>query len=149
MMNPITRYIIKRRMKKGGLKFTRDELLKSRPVRNSLIKWDKSEKDIVSLVVPQKRTLWIKVISAIFMLPRSRVILLDDVGSYVWTLCDGHNSIDSVVRALCNRYKLTRKEAETSLLVYFRKLGRRGIIVFAVPKAAEQDTEKTGMELRA
>ncbi|UCF68387.1 MAG: PqqD family protein, partial [Acidobacteriota bacterium] len=65
--------------------------------------------------------------------------------------CDGHNSIDSIVKALCNRYKLTHKEAETSLLAYFRKLGKRGMIAFAMPKKASQETkeEEAGPSLRA
>ncbi|MGQ9610665.1 MAG: PqqD family protein [bacterium] len=111
--------------------------MKSRPIRNSVIKWEKSEKGEVSLIVPQKDVLWVKIISKVFMLPNSRVVVLDEVGSFVWTLCDGYNSIDTIVKALCNRYKLTYKEAETSLLEYFRKLGRRGIIGFAVTKKAE------------
>lgn len=144
MINPIRSFLIKRKMKKGGLRFSRDDLLKSRPIRNSLIKWEESENGEVSLVVPQKSTLWVRIISRIFMLPRSRVVALDEVGSFVWTMCDGHNSIDSVVRTLCNKYKLTRKEAETSLLAYFRKLGKRGMVGFAVPKAkdsAKQEVE--------
>ena len=143
-MNPINRFLMKRKMKKGGLSFTRSDVLKSRPVRNSLIKWEKSETGEVSLVVPQKNTVWIRIVSTIFMLPRSRVVALDEVGSFVWTICDGHNSIDSIVRALCNKYKLTRKEAETSLLAYFRKLGKRGMVGFAVPKSkasAKQEAE--------
>ncbi|HGE70720.1 TPA: PqqD family protein [Candidatus Poribacteria bacterium] len=134
-MNFIRRFLIERRRKKSGLQFNRDDILKSRPVRNSLIKWEQhSETKIVSLTVPQKEVLWIKIVSKIFMLPKSRVIVLDEVGSFVWTLCDGYNSIDTIVRALCNKYKLTRKEAETSLLEYFRRLGKRGIIGFAVLK---------------
>lgn len=141
MIDFIRDLLIKRKRKKSGLNLTRDDILKSRPVRNSLIKWEKSESDIVSLVVPQKNALWVRIISKVFMLPRSRVIVLDEVGSFVWTLCDGYNSIDSIVRALCNRYKLTRKEAETSLLEYFRKLGKRGIVGFAVSKKADQKAE--------
>jgi len=140
-MYSIHRFFIERKRKKRGLNFTRDDVLKSMPVRNSLIKWNESEDRIVSLVVPQKNALWVKIISKIFMLPRSRVIVLDEVGSFVWALCDGHNSIDTIVRALCNRYKLTRKEAETSLLEYFRKLGKRGIIGFAVLRKSDQKAE--------
>lgn len=142
MMNPISNFLVRRRMKKGGLRFTKSDVLKSRPVRNSLIKWEKSEGNgLISLVVPQKKTLWVKIISKIFMLPSSRVVALDEVGSFVWDMCDGHNSIESIVRALCNRYKLTRKEGETSLLAYFRKLGKRGMVGFAVPKDAKQEIE--------
>jgi hypothetical protein len=134
-MNFIRRLLIERSRKKSGLKFNRDDILKSRPVRNTLIKWEQQpETKIVSLTVPQKEVWWTKITSKIFMLPKSRVISLDEVGSFVWTLCDGYNSIDVIVKALSNKYKLTHKEAETSLLEYFRKLGKRGIIGFAVLK---------------
>jgi len=134
-MNFIRRLLLERRRKKSGLKFNKDDVLKSRPVRNTLIKWEQQpETKIISLTVPQKEVWWIRIVSKLFMLPKSRVIVLDEVGSFVWNLCDGYNSIDTIVRALCNKYKLTRKEAETSLLEYFRKLGKRGIIGFAVLK---------------
>ncbi len=136
-MNILSRFLLERRRKKSGLNFTKDDIMKSRPVRNSVIKWEQSEKGEVSLIVPQKDVLWVRIISKVFMLPNSRVVVLDEVGSFVWTLCDGYNSIDTIVKALCNRYKLTHKEAETSLLEYFRKLGRRGIIGFVVTKKAE------------
>jgi hypothetical protein len=134
-MNFIRRLILDRRRKKSGLKFDKDDILKSRPVRNTLIKWEQHpETNLVSLTVPQKKVWWINITSKVFMLPKSRVIVLDEVGSFVWTFCDGYNSIDTIVRALSNKYKLTHKEAETSLLEYFRKLGKRGIIGFAVLK---------------
>lgn len=140
-MNPIRSFLVKRRMKKSGLSFTRSDVLKSRPVRNSLIKWEKSENGEISLIVPQKNTLWVRIVSKIFMLPGSRVVALDEVGSFVWSMCDGHNSIDGIVKALCNKYKLTRKEAETSLLAYFRKLGKRGMLGFAVSKKVKHEME--------
>ena len=134
-MNFIRRFLLERRRKKSGLKFNKDDVLKSRPVRNSIIKWEQQpETQIISLTVPQKEVLWVRLISKAFMLPKSRVIVLDEVGSFVWGLCDGSNTIDTIIRALSNKYKLTRKEAETSLLEYFRRLGKRGIIGFAVEK---------------
>ena len=137
-MNFIRRFLLDRRRKKSGLKFNKDDVFKSRPVRNNLIKWEEqTETKLISLTVPQKEILWVKLISKAFMLPRSRVIVLDEVGSFVWNLCDGFNNIDTIVKALSNRYKLTRKEAETSLLEYFRKLGKRGIIGFAVEKKSQ------------
>ena len=144
-MNLIHRFLLERKIKKSGLKLTREDLLRSRPVRNSLVKWNESENGEVSLIVPQKKTLWVRILSAISMLPRSRVVALDELGSLVWTMCDGHNSIDSIVKTLRHKYKLTRKEVDASLLAYFRKLGKRGIIAFAVPKAkapSEQEMER-------
>lgn len=117
--------------------------MKSIPVRNSLIKWEEADNGEVSLVVPQKETLWVKVVSKVFMLPKSRVVVLDEVGSSVWVMCDGHNSIDIIVKALSNKYKLTHKETETSLLAYFRKLGKRGILGFAVQKQKQEPDENS------
>lgn len=129
------RHLLKGKKNKAGLQFKRDDVLKSRPVRNTIIKWDEHpETHLVSLTVPQKEVFWVKIVSKFFMLPKSRVVALDEVGSYVWSLCDGYNTIDAIVRTLCNKYKLTRKEAETSLLEYFRRLGKRGMIGFAVEK---------------
>jgi len=72
------------------------------------------------------------------MLPNKRVVALDEVGSFVWEQCDGNNTIDVIVRKIRNKYNLTRKEAETSLLMYMRQLGKRGYIGFAVPKEQVQ-----------
>jgi len=127
--------LFKRKKKKDNLEFKRDDILKSIPVRNSLIKWSEHEETkLISLTVPQKDVFWVRLISKVFMLPKSRVIALDEVGSMVWILCDGYNNIDTIIKTLCNKYKLTRKEAETSLLEYFRRLGKRGIIGFAIQK---------------
>lgn len=142
-MDPIRQFLIRRKMKKSGLRFSRTDVMKSIPIRNSLIKWEEAENGEVSLVVPQKETLWVKVISKAFMLPKSRVVVLDEVGSSVWVMCDGHNSIDTIVRSLSNKYKLTHKETETSLLAYFRKLGKRGILGFAVQKQKQEPDENS------
>jgi len=114
-------------------------------VRNSIIKWELDQNDEASLVIPQKGKLWVRIVSRIFMLPDKRVVALDEVGSFVWMQCDGNNSIDMIVRQLRNKYNLTRKEAETSLLMYMRQLGKRGFVGFAVPKEqAQQIAAKRG-----
>ena len=116
----------------------KDAILKSMPVRNSIIKWELDENGEASLVIPQKEKLWVKITSRIFMLPDKRVVALDEVGSFVWSQCDGNNSIDAIIRKIRNKYNLTRKEAETSLLMYMRQLGKRAYIGFAVPKEQAQ-----------
>jgi hypothetical protein len=131
MLNTI---LYKLRLKKRPDSFNREDILNALPLRNKLIEWELDDKGEVSLVIPQKQKLWVRLASKIFMLPDKRVIVLDDVGSYVWELCDGQNQIHQVVKQLCKRYKMTRKEAETSLFTYMRQLGKRGIIGFAVPK---------------
>ena len=120
--------------KRPDSQFDRQNIVNALPLRNSLIKWEIDDKDEVTLVIPQKQTLWVRAVSKLFMMPEKRVIVLDEVGSYVWQLCDGKNSIKQVVKHLCERYHMTRKEAETSLFTFMRQLGKRNIVGFAVPK---------------
>ena len=120
--------------KRPDTQFDRERILNALPLRNQLIKWDIDDKEEVSLVIPQQQKLWIRIASKIFSLPDKRVIVLDDVGSYVWRLCDGKNSISQIVKHLSKQYRMTRKEAETSLFTFMRQLGKRNIIGFAVSK---------------
>lgn len=122
--------------KRPGFKVSREEVLKAIPLRNTAIKWEMDEKGEVSLVVPQKDKLWVKLVSRIFMIPSKRVVVLDEVGSFVWSMCDGKNDVEKIIRGLCDRYNLTRKEAEVSLLAFFKQLGKRGFLGFAVDKSS-------------
>ena len=130
------------RLKKRPPNLGRENVVQSIPLRNTVIKWEMDDKNEVSLVIPQKDKLWVKITSKIFMIPDKRVVVLDDVGSFVWTLCDGKNSIEHIVRRLCNKYNLTRKEAEVSLLTYMRQLGKRGFVGFAVSKEQYEKAQK-------
>jgi len=120
--------------KPPGFKVPRDVMLKAIPVRNAAIKWEVDKKGEVALVIPQKDKLWVKIVSRLFRIPPKKVIVLDEVGSYVWRLCDGKNDVAKIVDSLCKRYNLTRKEAEVSLLIFFRQLSKRGLLGFAVDR---------------
>ncbi|MDE0185971.1 MAG: PqqD family protein [Candidatus Poribacteria bacterium] len=135
MINTI---LYKLRLKKRpDSEFDRERILNALPLRNQLIKWEVDDKEEVSLVIPQQQKLWIRIASKIFSLPDKRVIVLDDVGSFVWRLCDGNNSISQIAKHLSAQYRMTRKEAETSLFTFMRQLGKRNIIGFAVSKKAK------------
>merc|ERR1712202_52245 len=116
----------------------RGELMKTLPLRNQLVKWEVDEKGEVSLTIPQDHKMWLRVLAKLFSLPGKRVIVLDDVGSYMWQLCDGQNSLRRISKQLSDKYNLTAKEAEMSLVEYLRALGKRGIIGFAVTKNMEK-----------
>ena len=112
--------------------------MKTLPLRNQLVKWEVDEKGEVSLTIPQDHKMWLRVLAKLFSLPGKRVIVLDHVGSYVWQLCDGQNSLRRISKQLSDKYNLTAKEAEMSLVEYLRALGKRGIIGFAVTKNMEK-----------
>ena len=118
----------------------RTQVMKAFPVRNQLITWEIDDKGEAALVIPQKETLWLRLVSKLFMLPGKRVIVLDSIGTYVWRMCDGKHTISQIIKGIQNQYQLTRKEAETSLFTFMQQLGKRNFIQFAIPK---QNTSAT------
>ncbi len=113
---------------------TRQESLSAHPVRNSAVEWNETEEGEVLIILRPRTDRVARVLKWIFPPPRERRIALDMVGSEVWRLCDGRTSVDQIIRRMARRYKLNRKEAETSTTEYLRQLGRRRLVGFAVPE---------------
>ena len=86
----------------------------------------------VMLSVPRRKTWWIKALSRVFYVPSKRTVVLDEIGSRVWALCDGQNTVEYVITTLRRHYKLEHKEAEVSTLTYLKQLAEKGLIGFAV-----------------
>lgn len=111
----------------------RREFLALRPARNPRIEW--SEVDGKSVLrIPRANNWKVKLINVFFPVPDDKKVILDAIGSHVWTRCDGENRIEDLVRELQREYKLGAREAELSLQQFFKDLGRRGYIGFAVEK---------------
>src|SRR5690349_8641873 len=81
-------------------KFSKQEVLAAVPVRNALVEWELNDEQEVVLKVPrrQDRVGWI--LSRFFAAPEYKQIVLDELGSDVWQLCTGTNSVDAIVRAV-------------------------------------------------
>jgi len=128
-----------------GLRFrrrtplTREQSLESVPVRNQAIEAEETEDGEVRLVIPLRQTWWARLLSRLFYVPKTRRIALDEVGSFVWGLCDGKHNVRQIIQALCQRYRLHRKEAEVSVVAYLRQLARKGIIGIAVLKTPSDE----------
>jgi Coenzyme PQQ synthesis protein D (PqqD) len=109
-------------------KITRQEILSAVPVRNTLIEWETNEHDEVVLKVPRRRDRVGRLLHRVFVAPPFKQVVLDEVGSDVWQLCTGENSVDAIVKTLAKKYKLSRREVELSLASYLRTLAQRGFI---------------------
>ena len=104
----------------------RGAILQSLPLRNQLIEWEVDDKGEVSLVIPQKETLWLRLVAKLFMLPGKRVVVLDDVGAFVWQLCDGHNSIGQIVKHLCGEVSHDEKRGGDIAVHVYASVGQAG-----------------------
>lgn len=120
-----------------SLQRSRADVLKSVPLRNPLVEWKKEETGEVSLILPADQKRHLRLLIRLFNLPNKRVVALDEVASFVWEQCDGERAFEEIAHELTGKFRLTRREAEASLAEFFRILGRRGMLGFAVPKSAK------------
>lgn len=107
-------------------------MMNSRPARNELLSWDTTESGEAQITVTREETWKTRLLSKVFYIPEKRTITLDEVGTQVWRMCDGHTSVASMIDRLRDEYKLDRKEAEVSLLSYLKTLGQKRFVGFLI-----------------
>ena len=122
----------KKKTRKLDRATARREFLALRPLRNPNLGWEEVEGRVV-LTVPRPDTIQVKLINIFFPVPEARKVVLDPIGSDVWRVCDGQTPIAEISQILGRNYKLGTREAELSLQQFFKDLGRRGYVGFAVP----------------
>jgi hypothetical protein len=122
--------------RRRALQFDRRDVLSARPFRNELIEWEVREPDedaresvpAVVLRVPRRGDRWGQMLNRFFEGPSHRQVILDELGTDVWQMCDGQTSIEALIRALAKKHKLERREVELSLTLYLKTLAKRGFI---------------------
>ncbi|MGD9495750.1 MAG: PqqD family protein [Armatimonadota bacterium] len=121
-------------LKRGQPPLSREQAFEARPVRNPRLAWRVNDEECVEVIVPRRKDLLGRVMGFLFMVPESRPVILDEVGTRVWHLCDGEHTVAEMARILADEYKLARREIETTLPEYLRTLGKKGMIGLLVPK---------------
>ncbi|MCX7924355.1 MAG: PqqD family protein [Fimbriimonadales bacterium] len=108
----------------------RKQVLRLYPLRNAAVQSEQNEDGVYILIVPLKPRGLFGWFSRIFKLPREHRIELDEIGSLVWSLCDGRHQVETIVQRLVQQFKLERREAEYSLFAFLNTLPRRGFIAY-------------------
>jgi len=146
---------LRRKKKPKGPSLRRSEFLSLKPTRSPILEWEKNEKGEIKIIVPLKKIeegakggrkrirRGRSILSKLFPEPpKEKRIQLDEVGSTVWELCDGENTVKEIVDHLCQKYKLLPREAEVSLSSYLNTLAKRGLIGFIVPEEIQERLAK-------
>ncbi len=134
-------------LKRPRSPLTREQAFEARPVRNPSLKWRLNDDDDVEVVIPRRSDRLGRVLGFLFYVPESRPLVLDEVGSRVWQLCDGERTVEEIIATLREEYKLDRREVEVSLTEYLRSLGKRGMIGFLVPEEMAREMGEEGNDL--
>jgi len=108
----------------------RGALLKLRPVRNDAVIWQENAAGEAELNIPYRKDRFARVVAFIVHLPETRRVQLDEVGTFVWKLCDGNHTVDGIVREMARHYKMNRAEVEASVGRYLQMLAERRFIGF-------------------
>ncbi|MBN1193622.1 MAG: PqqD family protein, partial [Coriobacteriia bacterium] len=97
------------------------------------VRFERNEEGEICLYLPRRKDRFARALMFIFRAPPEKEIVLDEVGSDVWELCDGENSVEAIVSVVSKKYKVTRRECETSIGVYLKTLGERHLVGLRMP----------------
>jgi len=114
-------------------KLGRADSLRALPVCNPVVEMEDAAEGSVMLKVPRRGGFWGKLLGAAFLVPKVRKVALDDIGSEVWRMCDGKNSIGDIARSIGAKHKLHRKEAELAVLSFIDSLAKKSLVGILIP----------------
>lgn len=126
------RSLASRVLRKQKVSLTREQALLARPIRNEAAKQTEGEEGEVVLEVQRRRDWFDRLLGFIVAAPLTKKLALDEMGGFVWRLCDGDRSVKEIASLLAQEYKLGRREATLSLSSFLSNLGKRGLIGFAL-----------------
>ncbi len=63
-----------------------------------------------------------------------RKLQLDSLGSSVWEMIDGRQSVEDISRSFQQQHQLGLREAEISVSEFMQQLGRRGLVALREPE---------------
>ena len=126
-----------RARKTGKPQLTREESLAARPALNPLVKIEKADDGAVILHVPRRDNALVRTVCRVFRLPPYRRVALDELGSFVIQLCDGRRPVSEVVEKFAEQFRLSRRDAEVSVVTFLRLLARRAIVGLVIEGEAK------------
>ncbi len=104
------------------------KFMQSRPVRNDKAEWDRTSPDAIKLYLPFRKTSTMSLVGRFIDIPEERSFKFNPMGSMVWELCDGQNSVQEIKDIIVQRTRGNEKDLEKRLLKFLNKLMRSELI---------------------
>ena len=118
--------------KPKSVNITRTESLECKPVKSVHVTETRLETGDVLLIYPVEMrpllTSLIRRLGGPTGKTYTKKLQLDALGTAVWELMDGKRTVRQVVQRFAMKHQLHSKEAEVSVTLFLRDLGKRGII---------------------
>jgi len=142
--------LLSRLFRKSGPKITREQSLTAIPIRNDNVHWETDEDvDETLIIIPRRDDWWVRMLARFFFVPGHKKVTLDELGSFVWKRCNGETTVDELIESFGERYKLSRKEAELSMIAFLQQMAKKRLIGLAVPGQEQHSEPPSGTGRRA
>ena len=120
------------RTKANHTPLTREQAFACIPVHNNVVSWITLDSGCVQIeytmaLSPLLRSIFSR-FSKDFTKTPTKKIELDELGSNVWQKIDGRKSTAEIIREFAGDQNISVHEAEQSVTLFFRELGKRGLI---------------------
>ncbi|WP_421901690.1 PqqD family protein [Maridesulfovibrio sp.] len=115
---------------------TRGEAMACKPLKNRDITETRMDNGLVMLSYPLRlKPLFADVAKRFGMWkdenPPIKKLELDEMGTLVWDMIDGRNSVRKIAAGFAKRYQVLPREAEVATASFLRDLGKRGLVAFS------------------
>jgi hypothetical protein len=94
------------------------------------VRWDGSGGEI-ALRVPRRPPL--ALIARLLGRPQHVRLRLDELGSYVWSCCDGGTPVGEIVTAMAQRFGAEEEEMAPRVALFLNRLARERLITWEDP----------------
>ena len=120
------------RKKRTGPKISHSAALNCIPVKNLQASETRGETGLALLCYPVEIRPWIagwiRRFGGVSDGVRIKKLQLDELGTAVWDLLDGKQTVDQVIQRFTAMQRLHPKEATVAVTLFLRELGKRGLI---------------------
>ena len=114
--------------KGNGAKVPYKKFMQSRPIRNDRVECDRLNSDALKLYLPYDKTALMKMLGRFIDIPDERSFKFNPMGTMVWELCDGRNSVQDIKDIMVQRTRGNDKDMEKRLLKFLNRLMRNDLV---------------------
>ena len=79
-------------------KIGREAMFKSKPVRNDQVEWEKNDDGEIHVTLTRGDSWKVRTLSKIFWIPKTKTLVLDEIGAQVWDMCDGRTTVEAIIK---------------------------------------------------
>jgi len=116
---------------------SRTEALSCIPQQNQTTSWEELENGDIQFTYAIPLSRFFQALHRKFsrnrVVPPTKRLQLDAMGSFVWKLLDGERSVGNIITLFAEEYKVSNQESEKAVTAFIKTLGQRGFIGINLP----------------